>query len=230
MAPSGQMKLLAWNSQGLGRALTANQLKELCRLHSPQLVFISETKNQFCRVDFIWKLIGMDCAQIVDPIGQQSSVDWVVWGYFNDVLWADEKQGGRHREAWSLKAFRDFVAKLEAVDLGFSGYSFTWANRRGGNGLIKERLDRAFGISGQFRFDNRWKDYPGCKDVMCGGWQRHFPGSKMFNVFNKVRNTRKELRAWSKEQKFNARKRINELQGQLQEIGEDRKHGDYRED
>ncbi|KAH7848199.1 hypothetical protein Vadar_021663 [Vaccinium darrowii] len=193
---------------------------------------------------------------------QQCSEDWVVWGDFNDVLWADEKQGGRNREAWSLKAVRDFVTKLEAVDLGFSGYPFTWANRRGGNGLIKERLDRALASPGwrirydralvqnlfavgsdhaallvdtnppkfsghrQFRFDNRWTDYPGCKDVVCGGWQRHFPGSKMFNVFNKVRSTRKELRAWSKEQKFNARKRINELQGQLKEIGEDREHGD----
>ncbi|KAH7845873.1 hypothetical protein Vadar_006913 [Vaccinium darrowii] len=73
---------------------------------------------------------------------QRSSGEWIIWGDFNDLLWEDDKQGGRRREAWSLPAFRQFTTELGAVDMGFSGYPFTWVNRRYGDGLIKERLDR----------------------------------------------------------------------------------------
>ncbi|KAF7140800.1 hypothetical protein RHSIM_Rhsim06G0055700 [Rhododendron simsii] len=189
---------------------------------------------------------------------QQSTGDWVLWGDFNDILWTDEKKGGRRREVWSLKVFRDFVASLGAVDLGFNGYPFTWSNRRGGDGQVKERLDRVLVAPGwrlkydrarvqhlfavgsdhavllldtnppkftgyrQFRFDSRWANDPASFDTVCKGWQMTIPGSKMFEVFHKVRNTRKELRVWSKVKNFNARKKINELQGKLKEIGEDR--------
>ncbi|KAH7862793.1 hypothetical protein Vadar_009610 [Vaccinium darrowii] len=73
---------------------------------------------------------------------QRSSGEWIIWGDFNDLLWDDEKQGSRRREAWSLRAFRQFTTELGAIDMGFSGYPFTWVNRRYGDGLIKERLDR----------------------------------------------------------------------------------------
>ena len=37
---------------------------------------------------------------------------------------------------------KDLLFDLGAVDLGFGGNKFTWSNRRGGKGSIKERLDR----------------------------------------------------------------------------------------
>ncbi|KAF7135314.1 hypothetical protein RHSIM_Rhsim08G0091800 [Rhododendron simsii] len=311
--------------QGLGRALTTNQLKELCRIHSPQLIFLSETKNQLCRVDFIRTFVGMDNVLVVDPSGiagglailwkrgmnvslvrrssffievlikdvesnhewhlinlyassidsvrksqwedllryrQQSTGDWVLWEDFNDILWTDEKKGGRKREIWSLRVFRDFVNSLGVVDLGFHGYPFTWSNRRGGDGQVKERLDRVFVAPGwrlkydrarvqhlfavgsdhavllldtnppkftgyrQFQFDSRWANDPASYDTVCKGWQKTIHGSKMFEVFHKVRNTRKELRVWSKVKNFNARKKINELQDKLKAIGEDRESCD----
>ncbi|KAF7152781.1 hypothetical protein RHSIM_Rhsim01G0119200 [Rhododendron simsii] len=193
---------------------------------------------------------------------QQSTEDWVLWGDFNDILWTDEKKGGRRREVWSLKVFRDFVASLGAVDLGFNGYPFTWSNRRGGDGQVKERLDRVLVAPGwrlkydrarvqhlfavrsnhavllldtnppkftgyrQFLFDSRWANDPASYDTVCKGWQVTIQGSKMFEVFHKVRNTRKELRVWSKVKNFNARKKINELQGKLKAIGENRVSSD----
>ncbi|KAH7835821.1 hypothetical protein Vadar_030162 [Vaccinium darrowii] len=193
---------------------------------------------------------------------QQCSDDWMIWGDFNDLLEVEEKQGGRRREIWSLRAFRDFVTKLGAVDLGYAGYPFTWVNRRCGNGQIKERLDRALVSSGwriqyenaklqhlftvgsdhvallldtnppkfngrrQFRFDNRWTGDAGCTDVVRKSWQMGARGSKMFDLFHRVRNTRKELRVWSKTRNFNSRKKINEVQSRLQEIGEERMQGD----
>lgn len=322
------MRLLAWNCQGLGRALTAHQLKELCKLHSPQLIFLAETKNQFTRVDFIRRFVGMDGLQIVDPIGtagglvvlwkqdlkvrlvrkssffiellitddesgqewhlvnlyasthdgirkgqwdellryrQQSSGDWVLWGDFNDLLWEDEKQGGRRREAWSLRAFRHFVNNLGAIDMGFSGYPFTWASRRYGDGLVKERLDRVLVSSDwrlnydramvkhlftvgsdhaallldtnppkmqgfrQFRFDSRWCEDSESHEVIKRSWKGAIRGSKMFEVFQKVKNCRKELRHWSKQKGFNARKKINDLQQRLESIGSDQRSGEIGE-
>ncbi|KAH7836436.1 hypothetical protein Vadar_001214 [Vaccinium darrowii] len=225
--------------------------------------------------DHVWRLINL-YASSSDRVRklqweeliryrQQCSADWIVWGDFNDVLWADEKQGGRVRDVWSLKAFRDFVTNLEAVDLGYCGHPFTWSNRHGGDGMVKERLDRVLASPGwwlrydrvkvqnlhavgsdhaalfvdtnppkfsgprQFRFDKRWVDDPGCYDVVCKGWQGPIRGSNMYQIFNKVRNTRRELRVWSKKQNFNARRRIKEVQGQLKEIGEEREYGGYGE-
>ncbi|KAF7143851.1 hypothetical protein RHSIM_Rhsim05G0174100 [Rhododendron simsii] len=187
---------------------------------------------------------------------QRSTGDWVLWGDFNDILWEDEKQGGRRREVWSLRSFRDFVSSLGVLDLGFQGYPFTWSNRRGRNGHIKERLDRVLVSPGwrscydrarvqhlfavgsdhaallldtnpprftghrQFRFDNRWTYDPESHETVRKCWQRLVQGSKMFTVFNKVRDTRRELRVWSKTKGFNARKKINDIQDKLKAISE----------
>ncbi|KAH7846631.1 hypothetical protein Vadar_016292 [Vaccinium darrowii] len=120
----------------------------------------------------VWRLINLYASstdsvrksQWEELIGywKQCSEDWVVWGDFNDILWADEKQGGRTREAWSLKAFGDFVTELEAVDLGYSGYPFTWTNRRGGDGMVKERLDRV---------------------LVSPGWRLQYDRAKVQNLF-----------------------------------------------
>ncbi|KAH7840713.1 hypothetical protein Vadar_020566 [Vaccinium darrowii] len=223
--------------------------------------FFIEIKIKDDDNDHVWRLINL-YASSTDSVRklqweeliryrQQSSKDWIILGDFNDVLWADEKQGGRNRAAWSLKAFRDFVTNLEAVDLGYSGYPFTWTNRRGGNGMVKERLDRVLASPSwslqydrakvqnlfpvgsdhatllvdtrppkftghrQFRFDNRWVEDPSCHEVICRGWQGSSRGSNMFKVFDKVRNTRRELEmrkirilekelgeAWVQEEKY----------------------------
>ncbi|KAH7861779.1 hypothetical protein Vadar_030827 [Vaccinium darrowii] len=185
---------------------------------------------------------------------QRSSGEWIIWGDFNDLLWEDEKQGGRRREAWSLRAFRQFTTELEAIDMGFSGYPFTWVNRRYGDGLIKERLDRvlvshnwklqydkavvrhlatvgsdhaallldtdppmSYGHR-QFRFDSRWCQDPDSHEAVRQGWQNTTRGSKMFEVFHKIKHCRMNLRTWSKQKGFNARKKITEVQQQLELI------------
>ncbi|KAH7851087.1 hypothetical protein Vadar_007104 [Vaccinium darrowii] len=166
-------------------------------------------------------------------------------------------EGGRRREIRSLRAFRQFVNDLGAIDLGFSGYPFTWANRRYGDGLVKERLDRVLVSSDwrlkydtalvkhlftvgsdhaallldtnppkgkgfrQFRFDSRWCEDPESHDVVKRSWQGAIRGSKMFEIFQKVRNCHKELRNWSKQKGFNARKKIIDLQQKLESNGAD---------
>ena len=40
------MLVLSWNYQGVGRSLTVSNLRELCRVHRPDIVFLMETKNR----------------------------------------------------------------------------------------------------------------------------------------------------------------------------------------
>ncbi|KAG5563042.1 hypothetical protein RHGRI_005701 [Rhododendron griersonianum] len=60
----------------------------------------------------------------------------------NDIMCSAEKKGGVVRPAWSLKGFQNFINDCGLVDLGFSGYPFTWHNNRSGIDSVQERLDR----------------------------------------------------------------------------------------
>ena len=55
---------------------------------------------------------------------------------------AKEKRGGCAVAKSSVCYLRDFMSNTGAIDLGFSGPSFTWLNRREGLANIKERLDQ----------------------------------------------------------------------------------------
>ncbi|KAH7847549.1 hypothetical protein Vadar_027435 [Vaccinium darrowii] len=68
--------------------------------------------------------------------------DWVLWGDMNDILNPEEKVGGVILPPWSIRKFQSFVDDCGLVDLGFSGYLFTWRNNRPGHEYIQERLDR----------------------------------------------------------------------------------------
>lgn len=68
-------------------------------------------------------------------------------GDFNEIKCQEEKRGGLVRPESSFQMFRNFIAAMEMGDLGFKGQSFTWANKREGEGYIQERLERFFGSS-----------------------------------------------------------------------------------
>ena len=40
------MRMLSWNCQGLGNTLTVRQLQEIHWVYSPDIIFLSETKNR----------------------------------------------------------------------------------------------------------------------------------------------------------------------------------------
>jgi len=39
------MKILSWNCRGFAQALTVQNLRAICRLHSPDIIFICESKS-----------------------------------------------------------------------------------------------------------------------------------------------------------------------------------------
>lgn len=63
------MRVLVWNCQGVGSLLTILQLKECIKLHSPDIILLSETKNKKDVMDKVRKKLNDDKMVIVEPIG-----------------------------------------------------------------------------------------------------------------------------------------------------------------
>lgn len=81
-----------------------------------------------------------------------SSLPWLCFGDFNEVLSLNEKIGGNEKHVNLVADFREAVRECELVDLGFTRYLFTWSNRRFRVGLVEERLDR-------FLYSKSWGNY-----------------------------------------------------------------------
>lgn len=77
------MKVLAWNCRGAGSPLTIPYLKEVIHLHSPDIIFLSETKNKKNFMNKVLKQIGFDDLFCIDPIGKSGGLS---------VMWKKETQ------------------------------------------------------------------------------------------------------------------------------------------
>ncbi|XP_020412490.1 uncharacterized protein LOC18793550 [Prunus persica] len=78
---------------------------------------------------------------LLRDLASESRLPWVCMGDFNELLYANEKEGGLIRPVRQMLAFRDAISDCHLDDMGFEGATFTWFSTR--NGGIKERLDRA---------------------------------------------------------------------------------------
>jgi hypothetical protein len=72
----------------------------------------------------------------------QDDLPWLCAGDFNEALSQDEQMGGNPRSETQMQGFRDCLADCGLTDLGYSGYAFTWNNKREGLDNIQVRLDR----------------------------------------------------------------------------------------
>jgi hypothetical protein len=75
-------------------------------------------------------------------IHAMSDLPWIVIGDFNEILDDSEKIGGLQRPRWQIENFRAALDDCGLQDIGFSGPPFTWCNKRDGDSMIQERLDR----------------------------------------------------------------------------------------
>lgn len=83
-----------------------------------------------------WKLLRI--------LHGRSSLPWMCFGDFNEILFASEKQGGPDRSHACMDKFRSALEFCELEDLGFVGDPYTWRNHsHRADSYIKERLDRA---------------------------------------------------------------------------------------
>ncbi|GMI69903.1 hypothetical protein HRI_000659600 [Hibiscus trionum] len=69
------------------------------------------------------------------------SMSWLVAGDFNEVLYANEKTGGRVRSQQQMNSFRAAMSDCDLTDLGYSGRWYTWEKGRLARNNIRERLD-----------------------------------------------------------------------------------------
>ncbi|KAH7838942.1 hypothetical protein Vadar_032999 [Vaccinium darrowii] len=172
-----------------------------------------------------------DTVETVDPIGTAGGLV-VLWrqdlkvglvrksSFFIELLITDEESGREWHlinlvlvsTDWRLNYDRAVVKHLFALGSGHAAL------------LLGTNPPKMQGFR-QFRFDSRWCEDPESYEVVKRCWNGAYRGSKMFGVFQKVRNCRKELRNWSKQKGFNARKKITDLQQKLESIGSDQRSG-----
>ncbi|KAL9671129.1 hypothetical protein QQ045_008695 [Rhodiola kirilowii] len=77
-------------------------------------------------------------------LGGISNLPWLILGEFNKVISLEEVQGGRSRPNWQMENFRSAMEDYRLLDLGFSGYPYTFSNCREGEAEVKARLDRGW--------------------------------------------------------------------------------------
>nr|XP_023911327.1 uncharacterized protein LOC112022938 [Quercus suber] len=80
--------------------------------------------------------------QLLEVLGDQCEMPWIVFGDFNEIVFSHEKSGGSERDSKQMENFRDCLDKCGLFDLGYVGQRFTWCNGRHGNQRTKLRLDR----------------------------------------------------------------------------------------
>lgn len=77
-------------------------------------------------------------------IAQLQNLPWLLLGDFNEVLYGEDKLGGRRVNLNRALEFKDCLNACNLLDLGFSGPKFTWSNLRQITDLVLERIDRCF--------------------------------------------------------------------------------------
>ena len=81
----------------------------------------------------------------------RSTLPWCILGDFNDIMVADEKQGGCAQPRRLLEDFSTAINDCQLLDLGYKVSMFTWERSRGSERWIQERLDRGLA-------NKDWKD------------------------------------------------------------------------
>lgn len=85
-------------------------------------------------------------------------MDFGEGGDLNYIQSADEKKEGRVRTESSHKGFKEFIEKMEIVEIAFQGRQCIWANNWENESYIEVRLGQFFGAS------QWWMEYD--KDVV----------------------------------------------------------------
>lgn len=67
--------------------------------------------------------------ELLRRLAALSFLPWLCFGDFNEVLNLNEKSGGRDRRASMVIDFREAIRDCGLMDLGSTGYPFTWSNR-----------------------------------------------------------------------------------------------------
>ncbi|XP_072060382.1 uncharacterized protein [Arachis hypogaea] len=126
--------------------------------------FIAAEVKEF-KNNGVWTFIGihLSCSKQIRALqfeefttmSQQLEGKVVIAGDFNAIISQAEKEGGGQKSATTIATFINFIDSNELVDIGMVGRPFTWTNRRHGEDLVKEKLDRYLvGMGWKLKFPN----------------------------------------------------------------------------
>ncbi|XP_027166343.1 uncharacterized protein LOC113766338 [Coffea eugenioides] len=94
------MKVAVWNCRGAGGPLTIPQLKEVLNFHSPNVVFLSETKNQEKFMRSVQRKISFEKGYVVNSIGKAGGMAL----YWNNGVTIDQIS---HTDWYILACIKD---------------------------------------------------------------------------------------------------------------------------
>lgn len=63
--------------------------------------------------------------QLLDHLHDNSDGPWVCIGDFNEILKADEQEGGNLHRDRQMEGFRNAIERCQLIDLGYGGKKFT---------------------------------------------------------------------------------------------------------
>jgi hypothetical protein len=75
--------------------------------------------------------------EVLRYLRAQDNLPWLCAGDFNEILHQDEQRGADPRNESQMANFRDCLTDCRLADLGFSGYPFTWHNKREGQSNVQ---------------------------------------------------------------------------------------------
>ncbi|KAF9606619.1 hypothetical protein IFM89_027059 [Coptis chinensis] len=80
--------------------------------------------------------------QTLPLIAPPPNLPWLCMGDFNDILYREEKRGGKPVGNQESKHFMEMVNMCGLIDLGFNGPIYTWCNNQQGRNRVLKRINR----------------------------------------------------------------------------------------
>ncbi|RVX17353.1 hypothetical protein CK203_003781 [Vitis vinifera] len=172
------MKIISWNTRGLGSKKKRRVVKDFLRSEKPDVVMFQETKKEECDRRFVgsvWTARNKDWAALpacgasggiliiwdTKKLSREEEGLWVElsdiaglasprWCVGGDfnVIRRSSEKLGGSRLTPSMKDFDDFISDCELIDLPLRSASFTWSNMQ--VNPVCKRLDR-------FLYSNEWE-------------------------------------------------------------------------
>ncbi|KAG2270598.1 hypothetical protein Bca52824_065153 [Brassica carinata] len=99
------MRILSWNCQGLGNTPTVRHLHGVLGQYSPEILFLSETKNRRIYIEGLVEKFGYHDLKIVEPLGRSGGLA-VMWkeSFRMEILQANRRVIDM-RVKWQDKSF-----------------------------------------------------------------------------------------------------------------------------
>lgn len=94
--------------------------------------------------------------EFLRSLASNITIPWCVFGDFNDMLFASDKQGTHPHPQSLLNGFRLAIEDCGFSELSLNGGAFTWEKSKGSSNWVREKLDTAF-ANAQW-----WRKFPLC--------------------------------------------------------------------